>query len=412
MIIAMTTEKKEKILSLLEQIIGIFLAVIILTIPFPKHIQTTETFCFFIIILAFFMKSVLHSPIEGTRINLPILVFTIFIIVSIFFSVDYSYSLHEFRKYWLKPILLSYFIVNFAVNKRNISYIVWIVLISFLAPIILGMIQYFTKDIIELKSMFGASTEFAQYLDYVIPFTFAVVLYNSPKIPRILPGLILAGAFFCLIFTYTRASWISVLIAVFFLCFIKNKKAVLIVIVLVFLLLVLSPYRVKNRIISIGDKEDYLHRIYLMENTIDQVKKRPFTGYGWGYHNFHNLYPSFISPELKALGMEKSKGWLDLYHAHNYPVEIAFETGLLGLVVFLWLWITIMALTWKNFLKLKDAFLKNVMLGIFTAFIACSIHWLVEIPDAKQLVMLLWTFVGLSMAIINITEKKWEKKTL
>jgi len=407
----MTTEKKEQILSLLDQIIGVFLVILILTIPFPKHVQTTETFCFFIIILAFFVKSVLHSPIEATRINLPILIFTIFIIVSILFSVDYSYSLHEFRKYWLKPVLLSYFIVNFAVNKKNINYVIWAVLISFLAPIILGINQYFTQGV-RLKSMFGAPTEFAQYLDYVIPFTFAVVLYNIPKIFRILTGLILAGAFFCLIFTYTRASWVAVSIAMIFFCFVRNKKFVLILIPLILIFIVFSPHSVKNRAISITSKENYLHRIYLIENTIDQVKRKPFTGYGWGYHNFHDLYVSFISPELKALGTESSKEWLDIYHAHNYPIEIAFETGILGLVAFLWLWITIMVLTWKNFLKLKDIFLKNVMLGIFAAFIACSIHWLVEIPDAKQLVMLLWTFVGLSMAIINISGEKWEKKPL
>ncbi len=148
-----------------------------------------------------------------------------------------------------------------------------------------------------------------------------------------------------------------------------------------------------------------------MENTIDQIKKKPFTGYGWGYKNFHNLYPSFVSPELKTLAI-KDPEWLNRYHAHNYPLEIAFETGILAAVVFIWLWVTIMVLTWKSFVKLKEPFLKSIAGGIFSAFIACSIHWFVEIPDAKQLIMILWTFIGIAMAIVNITEEKWQKKIL
>ncbi len=418
----MKIEKKEKFLSVLNQIIGIFLVIVIFTFPFPKYKQTIETICFFIIILAFIAKWALSkikdidkhgnktqrvslNGITGTRIDLPILIFTIFIIISIFFSVDYRHSLHAFKGYWLIPILLFYIIVNFAVNKKIITYIIWAVILSSLAPIILGLFEYFTGAI-RIKSLFGAPTEFGQYLDYILPLMFAMVLWSEAKISKILLSFIFVGALFCLVFTYTRASWISVLIAMFLLCFIKNKKVILIPIVLVSLLLIFSSHGVKDRVISMTDKEHYLNRIYLFESAIDQIKKKPLTGYGWGYKNFYKLYPSFISPELKSIG------WTQMYHAHNYPLQIAFETGILGLIVFLWMWITIIILTWKNFTRLNEPFLKSIAIGIFAVFIACSIHWLVEIPDAKQLIMMLWTFIGITMAIVNITEGKWEKKNL
>jgi putative inorganic carbon (HCO3(-)) transporter len=403
-------DKNGKLSSFLDTTIGLFLVIVIFSIPFPEHIQTIETLCFSIIIFAFIAKLILRYPLKSTRIDLPVFIFTIFVIISIFFSVDYLYSLHEFRKYWLRPILLACGIVNFAVNEKRIGYLVWAVVISSLAPIAFGITQYFTEGI-QLKSMFGASTEFGQYLDYFIPFMFAMILWYKAKIPKISLGLILAGAFFCLIFTYTRASWISIFIAIIFLCFIKNRKLALIPIVLLLIFIIFSPYTIKNRITSITNGNVYLKRIYLLETTVDQIKKKPLTGYGWGYHNFHDLYPSFLSPELKTLAKENPE-WLDIYHAHNYPLQIAFEIGILGSVVFLWLWVTIMILTWKSFVKLQDPFLKSITIGIFSAFIACSIHWFVEVPSSKQLIMILWTFIGISMAIFNITEEKWEKKTL
>ncbi len=142
--------------------------------------------------------------------------------------------------------------MNFAVNKRNISYLVWAVIISSLAPIAFGIIQYFTEGI-RLKSMFGAATEFGQYLDYIIPFMFAMVLWNRGKVFRILLSLILLGAFFCLAFTYSRASWVAISIAIIFLCFRKNKKLVLIPMALIFLFLIFSPHEIRDRIISIRE---------------------------------------------------------------------------------------------------------------------------------------------------------------
>ncbi|MDD5454426.1 MAG: O-antigen ligase family protein [Candidatus Ratteibacteria bacterium] len=410
--------KKEKTLSVLDRIIGIFLTIIIFTIPFPKHIQTTETISFVCIILAFAAKLVLSGnrtasknenelmpeKIIGTRIDLQILIFTIFVVISIFFSVNYPYSLHAFKEYWLKPLLLLYIIVNFAIDEKRISYLVWALIVISSVPVVLGIIQYFTEGI-RLKSLFGAATEFGQYLDYIIPLIFAIVIWDGTKNTKISLGFILVAAFFCLIFTYTRASWISVFIAVMFLCFLKNKKLILIPIILILFFVMVSPHKIIDRIVRATDEKTYLKRVYLWESSINQIIKKPFTGYGWGYKNFYELYPSFVSPKLKNLRIND----MHRYHTHNYLLQIGFETGIMGSIVFLWLWLTIMVLTWKNFVKLKTPFLKSVMGGIFASFIACSIHWIVEVPDAKQLIMMLWTFIGIAMGIVNITEGKWQK---
>ena len=400
-------DKKERILFFLDKAIGWALVIIILTIPFPKHIQTIETLCFSVIIAAFITKLILRCSLKGMKIDLPICIFTVFIVISIFFSVDYLYSLHEFRKYWLRPVILAYGIVNFAVNEKNIGYLIWAIVISSVAPIAFGIIQYFTEGI-QLKSMFGASTEFGQYLDYIIPFIFAMLLWSKEKIFRIILSLVFIGAVFCLIFTCSRASWIAVFIAILFLCFQKNKKFVLIPITLMFIFIIFSPPILKNKIISVTRSGSYSRRIHLWGNALQQVGKKPLTGHGWGYKNFHNLYPSFLSPKLKSLAVENPE-WFDIYHAHNYPIEIAFETGILGMAVFLWLWVTVMVLTWKTFTRLEALFLKSIAGGLFASFIACSIHWLVEVPDSKQLIMTLWAFIGIAMAIFNLTREKWKK---
>ena len=405
----MDIERKTRVLTILDRSVEIALLIIIFTIPFPHHIQTVETLCFIVMFFCWVGKLFLDRELKGTNIDFILFLFIILIAISIFFSIDSFYSLNYFRKFWVKPLFIFYTIVNFINDKRKVYYLTGVVVLSSLGPVIAGIKEFLLNHValsVGLQSFYTVRTIFARYLDIIIPLIIAIILWNRGKVLRFALGLILISMLFCLAFTYTRTSWVGTFIATCFLCFKKDKRLTLVPLILLGFFLIFSPPTLKKRAYSLlnvnqlftekGIDSFTSERFYIWKATVNKIKERPLVGYGLGPKTFRKLYPSFHF-EGTDPGMS---------HVHNYPLEIAFESGILASLIFLWLWITIMVRTWKTFIKLKEPLLKSITIGIFASLITCSIEWLMGIPHIKTVTMSLWTFIGIAMTIeANILEK-------
>ena len=395
--------KNQKIVPILSPIIEIFLIILIFTIPFPSHKQSIETICFVFIVLLFIAKLTLDREkrhIKGSSIDLPILIFTGLVILSIFFSINPSYSLSVFEKYWLKPISLFYIIVNFADKQKKFRNLTWTIFLSLLILMIIGILKFpFSEYLLgnkRLDSLITGSSEFAEYLEMFVPVLLAFMLWSRKNYLKIGAGVFLLINLFCLIFTYSRGSWIAIFPVSSFLFFRKDKRLLLLPVLLVIILFVVSPPALKQRIFSVVNIEKIPstdNRIQIWGETIGEMKKKPLTGFGWGWKNYRQLSPQFRSTKM---------GW----HAHNYFLEIAFESGIPASCVFLWLWITIMIKSWKIYIKVGDYFLKTLTIGIWGAFLVKFIHWFVDVPISIEIILTMWVLVGVVMAIeANMLEK-------
>lgn len=408
---------RDKSLIILDRFIEIFLLILIFTIPFPRHKQTIETACFFFIILLWIIKSFLQPEamrMKRSSIDLPILVFTFFIVLSIFFAYNPTYSLEAFRKFWIKPLLLFYIIVNFVDNGEKLRHLIFVLILSFLAPLIMGMIEFsMHSPSSRIVSFFPSPNQYGEYLVNIILLLLGIILWDEKKILRIILSLVIGISLFCLVFTYSRANWICIFVAIVFLCFLKNKKTGLLSIGIMILFLIFSPAPVKEKARSIFNMENLsadsvvviAKRPHIWKATLTQIKKSPFIGLGFGHKNFKAFYPKLEKENVIQ------KDYIHV-HAHNYYLEIAIELGIIALLVFLWLWIIIIMRSWKNFIFSENPFVKGVSAGILACFISKSIYWLAEVPHDGQIILTLWAFIGITMAIFNITEEKWKRKTL
>ncbi len=395
--------KSQKIVPILSQIIEILLIILIFTIPFPSHRQGIETICFVFIVLLFIAKLTLDRRkryIKKSSIDLPILIFTGLVILSIFFSINLLHSLSAFKEYWLKPIFLFYIMVNFADKQKKFRNLTLAIFISLLISMIIGILKFpFSEYLLgnkRLDSLITGPNEFAEYLEMFVPILLAFMLWSRKNYLKIGAGVFLLINIFCLLFTYSRGSWIAIFPVSSFLFFKKDKRLILLPILLVIIFFVVSTPALKQRIFSAINIEKIPstdNRIRIWRETIGEIKKRPLTGFGWGWKNYRQLAPQFRSEKM---------GW----HAHNYFLEIAFESGIPASCVFLWLWITIMIKSWRIYAKVKDDFLKTLTIGIWGAFLVKFIHWFVDVPISIEIILTMWALVGIVMAIeANMLEK-------
>lgn len=84
---------------------------------------------------------------------------------------------------------------------------------------------------------------------------------------------------------------------------------------------------------------------------------------GVGIGNYAAAYPRYALPR-----------WDDaLGHAHNYYLNIAAETGTLGLLAYLVLWASVFWQSWRA-VRTSSGFWRGVAAGLLGAFVALSLH--------------------------------------
>ncbi len=97
--------------------------------------------------------------------------------------------------------------------------------------------------------------------------------------------------------------------------------------------LLLFPSPLRRHVFTIFDSTTYNNpsgsvqfRVYAWKISLRMIRDRPFLGFGYGWTNFETLYSAYNADHRDT--EEKP-------HAHNNFLEIACETGLIGLAIFL-----------------------------------------------------------------------------
>ena len=88
---------------------------------------------------------------------------------------------------------------------------------------------------------------------------------------------------------------------------------------------------------------------------------RPWLGVGIG--NYEPVYPRYALPLWP----------LPLGHAHNYYLNIAAETGVIGLVAYLLLWSVAFVLAWRA-IRRGSGWELGVALGVLGVVVHLSVH--------------------------------------
>lgn len=276
---------------------------------------------------------------------------------------------------------LTLYLLLFALMARLLrsprirSLVVLVYLLAALAVSVYGLQQWFSGTTalatwVDPTSPLSKTTRVYSYLGnpnllagYLVPAViFSIMAFFSWRrlIPKAL-ALTMAGVnSACLVLTFSRGGWIgmvaSLFIALILLAFWwsvylpKFWRTIALPLIaggfigaVLLAVLVVQPLRDRASSIFVGRGDSSNNfRINVWMSVIEMIKDRPILGIGPGNVVFNKIYPLYQRPRFSALS------------AYSIFLEVAVETGLIGLTCFLWLLLVTFSQGWTQLNRLRE----------------------------------------------------------
>ena len=202
-----------------------------------------------------------------------------------------------------------------------------------------------------------------------------------------------------LMISLVRGAWVGFIIAVCFLGLFENKKIIYLTVVFVLILGVVLPYLIEPphnilnylKSIFLFSDPSSLDRKEMWQVAVRMIKDRPLFG-----HGFTTFMSNFARYGKDYYYLEQGI----IPYAHNCYLQIAAETGFVGLMSFLWLIGTFFFYSIVSLKKIKDRFHHAVLAGISAGIIVTLVHSAVDTNlYSLQLSILFWIMLGLNAAL-------------
>ena len=210
-------------------------------------------------------------------------------------------------------------------------------------------------------------------------------------------GLLLPAV--ALVMTYARAGWIAVALGTLVFLWFYDKRLIPPVLILGLLAIPILPQSVLTRLSTITNAKDTsrIHRLALWQGIRDMLRYYWVTGIGMGPATFRNVYPRYAYA-LAATGA---------YHSQMIYLELLVETGILGLVSFLWMVIKYLGRYLRAMGKTRNTTLRLTLAAGVAGFAALAVSGLVEYHWYYQrIIYAFFIFFGVAAAAARAAERE------
>lgn len=325
--------------------------------------------CFGVILACFVIRMILKRPcledIKGffaSRINLSLLVFFVFIGLSLFMSGDLlGKGFYAWTCKWGERVLLFCFAQIF-LNKKHVKMILAVFLLTAFVSSLSGLWQKITGyDFIRgfeaigtggfaaIRSTFNHSNDFAVFLAAMF---FILCGFMMREKKKIIISVLLGLSGFLIInlwFTYSRGGWLAFFLTLLLYAVLSDRRVRLVSLLFFIFMaagLIFLPVARERILITFKPGGD-MSRIALWTGAFSMFSSSPIIGTGIGL--FMDRLPEYSD----HVGQ----------YAHNSYLQILAETGLLGLGSFLWFLWALISASWVKLKETKDPILTGVLLA-------------------------------------------------
>ncbi|NET57925.1 MAG: putative bicarbonate transporter, IctB family [Symploca sp. SIO2E6] len=260
-------------------------------------------------------------------------------------------------------------------------------------------------------SYLGNPNLLAGYLIPAVSLSFAAIFHWQRWLPKALALTMFLVNSVCLILTYSRGGWIGFLACIFvFLVLLVYwysvqlppkwrpwaMPAMLVSSATVVALAILFVEPIRDRVASMFvGREDSSNnfRINVWSAVLDMIRDRPITGIGPGNDAFNKIYPLYQRPRFTALS------------AYSIFLEIAVETGFIGLLCFLWLLVVTFNQGMEQLKRLRE--LGNYqgfwLIAAIAGISGMLAHGLVDtVWYRPQVITIWWLMVGIIASFVEL----------
>ena len=268
-----------------------------------------------------------------------------------------------------------------------------------------------------VKPFYNDHTAYGAVVALFIPVLAGLTFRNKYKIfKKLIVYAIFAFFLLALILSYSRAAWISVIVAfgVFIIIKLKIKlKYIALLLIIVFFFFFKYSFQIydklgKNKqdssseltehvesIANIATDASNLERINRWNCAIRMFKEKPFMGWGPGTYMFQ--YAPFQLSYQKTI---ISTDFGEKGNAHSEYLGPLSESGIFGMLTFLFIIITTIYTGIKVYNKSENNEIKTLTIGVLSGLITYYLHGLLNnFLDTDKLSVPFWGFTAIIVAL-------------
>lgn len=390
------------------------------------------------IMLIFILKLLIEHKYDRKILKHPLTIMIIIYIVWHLVTVCTSTMPLVSLKSWLASLwfILPFFFLGVLLfrNERNIYKFFFLYMIPFAALIIFTLVKHSAYNFDQhigngiMNPFFNDHTSYGAAIAMFIPFLLGFSLNREINWKWRIVSAILLGIFITgLIFSYTRAAWISLLGALAMFLILKFKISNKIVFALIVIgiggvvlmqdriLIKMEGNKVESStdfskhiksISNITSDASNLERINRWNCAIRMFKEKPV--FGWGPGTYQFKYAPFQHSDEKTI-ISTNAG--DGGNAHSDYLGSLAESGLFGMLNYILVCIMIYITGTRTYRKLKDKRLKMIVASALCGLVTYIIHGaLNNFLDIDKIAVPFWGFAAMIVAIelYHIKEEKEE----
>jgi O-antigen ligase len=196
---------------------------------------------------------------------------------------------------------------------------------------------------------------------------------------------------FATMYTFSRGSYAAVLFSVFVLGLLRDRKLLLVVGIFLFTWQAIVPTAVRQRVEMTHNSNGQLEasaqeRVDLWENAKATIADNPI--FGTGFATFQ--YGQHVD---------------NLRDTHNWYIKVILETGIVGMVIALFLLQQLLAIPYRLYRTAEDSLYRGLGLGLFLLVCSCMVancfgdRWTyIEING------LMWVLVGAAVRASHLAQ--------
>ncbi|MDA1302856.1 MAG: O-antigen ligase family protein [Nitrospirae bacterium] len=337
-----------------------------------------------------------------TPLDLPIFFFLAWILITIHFAVDPSYSFGEWRKTVLQ-ILMFYFVVNVVKKEKYVRQIIFAFLLGVFLWSGVGIVDHLVRG----DSLFDRSSHaysltasgqwFSTYLVVGVPFAWLLFRESEGRLAKLYLSISFV-IIFALLLAHQRGAWLAFfaqLTGLWLIC-VRNKFLKWSIVPFIFGLILIGGFWIQENQKSVVQHNHLANlgsinlRLGVWQIAFEQILANPIMGYGYGNHTFQK------NNEKRTDG---SGNDISEQHLHNVLLSMVYEVGLIGFALFALVIFRIIKTAYHGAKKLRGTFAGNLGLCVILLVIGVVTRNLFDNMLVGTLSYLFWLLIGMYFAI-------------
>jgi O-antigen ligase len=300
-----------------------------------------------------------------------LLSFVIWIGLTLPFSISPLYSLKEYGKL-LQQVMIFYAVIYFLREERYRRALFYMIGAAAIVVAAYGLTQFNLANPQAVKSFLSAEVWLTTFLVMVFPFAFALIFGSGPREVRwtaIVACCLFVG---CLLMTQSRAGLVTFIAELCLMAWLlRSFKAKIVAGVMTLCLLLavvlaikvdfskeLDPMREARASLPIQTRlSSIVHRLDIWAFTISEIVKHGLVGIGYGSHSYLLTYGEEKEVVAEGHAAVKRAG------THNIFLYLALHVGLPGMVLFGWLYSTLVVRTVGEYRKATHWMQQGILAG-------------------------------------------------